>query len=111
MLFRSRNIADRRIEPDVEDLAVGIVEGHWNAPIEITSDRPVLQAGLEPAPGLLNNGIAPLACLRLDELLQLSLKCRKTEIPMLRWPHNWFRPRHLGTRIDEFSLIKIRTAI
>ena len=57
-LLGARNVLDRRIEPDIEDLAFhagpGFVATHYrDAPVEIAGDAPILQtvAVIQPLPG------------------------------------------------------------
>ena len=43
------NVADGGVKPDIEDLALGALDGHGNAPVEVAGDGARLQAAVEPA--------------------------------------------------------------
>ncbi len=42
------DISDRRIEPDIEHLAVGSLYGHGYAPVEVAADSAGLETHVEP---------------------------------------------------------------
>ena len=72
---RDRNIADRSIEPDIEDLVGELVDGDFGAPLEIASDASAEQALLEHGSREADRVGGPLAldgglC---DPLLKLGL--------------------------------------
>ena len=72
---RDRDIADRCIEPDIEDLVCELVDGDFGAPLEIASDAPAEQALLEHRPREADRVGGPLALDRRfgDPLFQLGL--------------------------------------
>ena len=50
-LFRGGQVADDRLEPDVDALVVVAVERDGDAPVEVAGDSPVFQAAFEKADG------------------------------------------------------------
>src|ERR1044071_1690197 len=74
--LRRTNIADRSIEPDVKHFAFGTLERHRHSPVEIASDRAVLESCFQPTARCLEHVWLPVTGMRLDIFFELLLKSR-----------------------------------
>ena len=81
--LRIGDIADGRIEPHVEHLALGTLYGYGDAPVEVTAHSTGLQASVEPALTLPVDIALPLLVVLEDPLLEEGLVLVKGQIPVL----------------------------
>ena len=82
--LRIGDIADGRIEPHVEHLALSALYGHRDTPIEVTAHSTGLQTSVEPALTLPVDIALPLLVVLEDPLLEEGLVLVKGQIPVLR---------------------------
>mmetsp|Transcript_8283 Transcript_8283/g.24877 ORF Transcript_8283/g.24877 Transcript_8283/m.24877 type:complete len:375 (-) Transcript_8283:109-1233(-) len=86
------NVADGRIEPDVEDLVCVALQGDGCAPFEIPGDAPLPQTLTKPGLRHCNRVLRPCprdGCL-LDVLFKAVLELWKVEEEMFCLPNLWF---------------------
>ena len=81
--FRGRDVADRRVEPDVEHLALGVFDGHRHAPREVARHRAVGEAVGEPAFDLPAHVRLPPRML-VDPRFEAGLEVAEREVPVRR---------------------------
>ena len=86
--LRVTDVADRRIKPDVEHLALGTFDRHGNTPIQIAADSARLQAHIEPALALSVDVWLPLLVLLEDPLTEERLVLVERQVPVLRATHH-----------------------
>ena len=87
-LLRVTDVADRRIKPDVEHLALGTFDRHRDAPIQITTDGARLQPHVEPTLALSVDVWLPLLVLLEDPLAEERLVLVERQVPVLRATHH-----------------------
>ena len=58
------DVADGRVEPDVEDLVLEALLGHGDAPLQVAGDCALLEAVADPGLGHLDRVVRPEALLR-----------------------------------------------
>ena len=95
------DVADRRVEPDIEDLALGALHGHGNAPVEVARDGTRLQAAVQPALDLAVDVGAPLLVALQDPLAQPLLIVLQREIPVGGLLLDGRGAAQLAVRVDE----------
>ena len=76
------DVADRRIEPDVEHLAFRTFDGHRDTPIEVAGHGTRTQTAVEPRLALPIDVRTPLFVFLEDPLLKPLLVLIKRQIPM-----------------------------
>lgn len=87
-LLRRPDVLDRRVEPDVEDLALrrqlrpGVGRDR-DAPVQVTGDRPVVQALRQPLAGDGGGELRPLVLVARHPLRDLALELRLEEEEVL----------------------------
>ena len=98
-LFRSRDISDRRIEPDIQHLAVGPFDRNRNPPIQVAAHRPRLQAQIEPTLTLAVYVTLPLLMAIENPFAQELFVPVQRQEPVLRFAQHGRRPgdRAFGT--------------
>ena len=108
-----RQVADDRVEPDIDSLVVALrVFGRHrdrHAPIEVAGDRPRLQI-LEQPEREVPDVRAPMT-LPLDPLGQLLRERRKVEEEVARFPEDRRRPVDLRARVDQVDRIELVPAV
>ena len=83
-LLGEGDVADGGVEPDVEHLAVGTLDGHLDAPVEVARDGAGLQAGVDPRLALAVDIGLPVALVALENpLAQPGLVLVQGEEPVL----------------------------
>ena len=60
ILLRTRDVLDRRVDPDVEDEILPVLAGVVDPPVHVTRDTPVLEAVFDPLAGLVARVRGPL---------------------------------------------------
>ena len=100
-LLRVRDVADRRVEPDIQDFTLGSLDRHGNAPIQVAADRPGLQAHIQPALALAIDVRFPLLMPLEDPLPQERLPLVERQIPMLRLLQDQGAPAQGRLRVDQ----------
>ena len=100
-LLRIGNVADRRVEPDVEHLALGALDGHGHAPVEVARDGARLQAAVQPALHLAVDVGAPLLVAVQDPLAQPLLIVLQREVPVGRFLLDRLGAAELALGIDQ----------
>ena len=78
-----RDISDWSIEPHIEHLALGALNGHRNTPIKVTCHGTGLQVHVEPALALAVDIRAPLLVVLKNPLLEPLLVLVERQIPVL----------------------------
>ena len=81
-LLRVGDVADRGVEPHVEDLALGALHGHGHAPVEVAGDGARLQAAVQPALDLAVDVGAPLLVALEDPFAEPGLIVLEREVPV-----------------------------
>ena len=81
-LLRIGDIADGRIEPHVEHLALSALYGHGDTPVEVTAHSTGLQTSVEPALTLPVDIALPLLVVLEDPLLEEGLVLVEGQIPV-----------------------------
>ena len=76
------DVAYRRVEPHIEHLTLGTLDGHRDTPVEVTCNGAGLQAGVEPALALSINVAAPLFVVVQNPLLKPRLIAVERQIPV-----------------------------
>ena len=87
-LLRVTDVADRRVEPDVEHLALGTFDRYRDTPIQIATDGARLQAHIEPALALTVNVRLPFLMILEDPLAEERLVLVERQVPVLRAAHD-----------------------
>ena len=82
--LRIGDIADGRIKPHVEHLALSALYGHRDTPVEVAAHSTGLQASVEPALTLPVDIALPLLVVLEDPLLEEGLVLVEGQIPVLR---------------------------
>ena len=80
-LLRGGDVADGRVEPDVEHLPLGALDGDGHAPREVPRHRAVREPGVEPAPDLPAHVRLPLRVLG-DPGFEARLELAEGEVPV-----------------------------
>ena len=76
-------VADRRIEPNIEDLAFRTLDRHRNTPIEVSADSTWLKTSVDPALALAIYIASPLLMSFENPFRQPSFILVQRQIPML----------------------------
>ena len=76
------DIADRRIKPHIEHLALSALYRHWNTPIEVAGHRTWLQTVVEPALALAIHVRTPFFVVLKDPLFEPLLMLVERKIPV-----------------------------
>ena len=105
------DIFDRRVEPDIEDLAleraIGDVVGHRNAPFQVAGDAAILQALVQPLIGDGGDQPRPVGLVAVDPVAQPAGELRLLEEQMGGVADlDILRPRHRRARLDQVDGIK-----
>ena len=112
-LDRRREVADDRVEPDVDPLVVPtrVLLGHGdrNAPVEVAGDRPRLDV-LEQPEREVPHVRAPVP-LPFDPLGQLLRERRKVEEQMVRLLEDRRRAVDLRPRVDQVDRVELVPAV
>ncbi len=108
-----RDVADRRVEPDVKHLVLKPLQGHRNPPFEVPGNRPLPQPVTDPPLGHLDRVAGPLA---LDAgsghpLLQLRQNRRQIDVEVGGFPDHRSRSVHGTAGIDEVRGIEQLAAV
>ena len=110
-VLRRGDVADRRIEPDVEHLAFGPLDRHGNAPVEVAAHGTRLQAAVQPALALSVDVRFPLLVSFENPLAEESLVLVQRQVPVLRLALHGHRSRHGAVRVDQFVGRERRAAL
>ena len=105
-----RDVADRRVEPDVEHLAFGPFDRYGNAPVQVTAHRTRLQTAVEPALALPIDVGFPLFVPFEDPFAQETLVLVQRQIPVLGGAFHGYGTRYGAVRVDQFVRRKGRSA-
>ena len=100
--FGVGNVADGRVKPNVEHLALSAFYRHGNAPIEVAAHGTRLQSHVKPTLALAAHVGAPFG-MTLNPRLQPLLVLVEGEVPVLRLAQHGFAARHLRFGVDEFG--------
>ena len=96
------DIADRSVEPDVENLALSTLHGHRHAPVEVAGDGTGLQASVQPALDLAVDVAAPLLMAFQNPFPKPGFVILQGQIPMGSLFLDRGSAAELGVGIDEF---------
>ncbi len=95
------NVADRGVEPDIKDLALGPVDRNRNAPVKISGHGTRLQMGVQPALALSIDVRLPFFVLFEDPVSEPWFIFIERQIPMFGLHLDRLCAAELGLRIDE----------
>ena len=110
-LLRGRNVADRRIEPDVEHLAFGPLDRNGNTPVQVAAHGTGLQAAVEPALALPVDVRLPFAVSFQNPLAEESFILIQREIPVFRLAFHGYGSRHGAVGVDQLVGRERRAAL
>ena len=104
----NRYVADRSVEPDIEDLVLVARFRNGNAPLEITGYAPFLQAVAEPALCDLNCVLCPEALLRgiVDPALENRQDLGQVQVEVLGLPDDGSGSADHAAGIDQLCGIQ-----
>ena len=77
------NVANRSIEPNIKNLALGTIDRNGDTPIKVAANGTRLQATVQPALALTVNVALPLLMLLKNPVAQPGLVLVKRQIPVL----------------------------
>ena len=97
------DVADGRIEPNVEYFSVGSFHGHGDSPVKVSTDGSRLQSHVEPGFALSEHVGAPFRVVFENPLLEPFLVAVEGQIPVLSLSQNGFCSADGASGIDEFS--------
>ena len=80
------DVADRRVEPDVQHLPFCVRQGNLHAPLAVARHGAGLEAAVEPALTLSVDIVLPVFMPFQDPFLQPGFIILQREIPVLRFP-------------------------
>ena len=104
------DVADGRIEPYVEHLAVGSLYGHGDTPVEVARHGTGLQVHVEPALALAIHVGTPLLVTLQYPLLQPLLVFVERKVPVLGFLEHRSLARLLGAGVDELCGLECTSA-
>src|SRR5581483_152270 len=108
-LDRRADVADRRVEPDVEDLVLRLVERDGHAPVEVARHDPGAQVELVLV-DLALDVVLP-ARERLGEVrLELWTQFRQIDVPVARVAEDGRRAARLALRVLDAESVERRAA-
>ena len=110
-LLGVRYIADGRVEPYVEYLTVGPLDGYGDTPVEVAGHRTGLQVHVEPRLALAIYVRTPLFMFLEDPLLQPVLIVVQGQIPVLRLLQYGSGARDGRFRVDQFRRREVTSAL
>ena len=110
-LLRGGYIADRRVEPHVEHLALGPLDRNGDAPVQITAHGTRLQSQIEPALALPVDVGTPLLVPFENPLAQKSLVLVERQVPVLGLALDERRTGQRAVGCDQFVGRKRRSAL
>ena len=97
-----RKVADHRLEPDVDALAVPAFHGHGDAPIQIACDGTRLEAlGFDFSERFANHGFAPVVLALPQKLGYLRFEVGEIEEEVLGISQLGGRAVHFGSRVEQ----------
>ena len=96
------DVADGSVEPDVEDLALSTLHGHWHTPVEIARDGAGLQATVQPALHLAIDIGTPLLMALEYPFAEPGFIILQGQIPVGGLLLDGGRAAQLGVGIDKF---------
>ena len=76
------DVADRRVKPHIEHLAIGTLNGYWNTPVEVARHSTGLEVHVEPRLALSVNIGAPLLVTLKNPLFEPVLILVERQIPV-----------------------------
>ena len=109
-LHRRREVADHRLEPDVDPLLFPSLERHRHPPRDVARDRPILQPFPQHSPREVEHVRPPVLLALCQPLRQRLLKRRQPQEVMLRAAQLRRRPRRPRARIDQIHRVQLPTA-
>ena len=110
-VLRGRDISYRGVEPYVEDLALGTLDGNGDAPIQIAAHGTGLKAQIEPALALPVDVTLPLLVSLEDPLAQEILILVQRQVPVFGLALDGNRPRHGAVGVDQLVGRERRAAL
>ena len=104
-------IADGRVKPHVQHLAVGTLNGHGHTPVEVAAHRTGLQAQVEPRLALSIDIGFPFLVAFENPLAQVVLPAVKGQIPVLGLAHHGNIACYGAARIDKVGGVERGAAL
>ncbi len=104
----NRNVADRCVEPDVEDLLLVLLEGNRNPPLQVPGDGAFLEPVADPRLGHLDGVLCPplVGAGLFEPRLQLRGDCRQVDVEVAGLSHHGGRVVDDAPRIDQVRRIE-----
>ena len=107
----SRYITDRSVEPHIEHLALGPLDGNRDAPVEVAAHGTRLKTSVEPALALPVDVRFPLLVPVQNPFAEEFLVTVQRQVPVFRLPLHGYGTRHGAVRVDQFVGRKGRAAL
>ena len=109
-LDRGREVADHRLEPDVDALVLPPLDRHRHAPRDVPRDRPVRQPLAQHPPREVEHVRAPMLLALRNPLAQRLAETAQLQEIVLGLAQLRRRPRLPRTRIDQLDRVQLRPA-
>ena len=101
------DVADGRVKPHVEHLALGTLDGHGDAPVQVARHGAGLQPVVEPRLALAIDVAAPFLMALEDPLLEPALILVEGQEPVGGVLEHEGMVAVLGVRVDEFGGVQV----
>ncbi len=101
------DVADGRVKPHIEHLAVGTLDGNGDAPVQIARHRTGLQTIVEPRFALAIDVAAPLLVTLQNPLFEPALILVQGQEPVGGVLEHERSVTVLGVRVDQFGRIQV----
>ena len=110
-LLRGRDVADRRIEPDVQHFALGSLDRNGNPPVQIAAHGAGLEPQIEPALALAVHVDFPLLVPFENPLAQESFVLVERQEPVRRLAQHRNRTGDRAARVDQVGGVQRAAAL